>query len=153
MVLVTEYMVGGDLYNVIGHDLDRTFSWYRRQGPPLLLQPQLCYWGLLCSELFLPQINTDSRSSGNGLDLPASSCWDACRGQQVALDVVRGVVHMHARKVVHLDLKSANILLARDGTAKIADVSTSFLLVHMHEHEAWHIVRGQLTILRAQPSG
>ena len=34
MVLVTEYMVGGDLYNVIGHDLDRTFSWYRRHGLP-----------------------------------------------------------------------------------------------------------------------
>lgn len=37
--------------------------------------------------------------------------------------MVRGVVHMHARKIIHLDLKSANILLTRDGTAKIADVS------------------------------
>ena len=63
--------------------------------------------------------------------------------------MVRGVVHMHARKVVHLDLKSANILLARDGTAKIADVSTSFLLVPMHEHKAWQIVRGQLKTLTA----
>lgn len=131
MVLVTEFMVGGDLYNVIGHDLDRTFSWYRRHGLRLLPAPPL---GLLCSESLPPQRNTDSGSEENGLDVPASRCWDACRGQQVALDVVRGVVHMHARKVVHLDLKSANILLARDGTAKIADVSTSFLLVPMHEH-------------------
>lgn len=48
-----------------------------------------------------------------------------CRGQHVALDFVRGVVHMHSRHIVHLDLKSANILLSRDGTAKIADVSAS----------------------------
>ena len=41
----------------------------------------------------------------------------------VALDVVRGLLHMHSRRIIHLDLKSANILLARDGTAKIADVS------------------------------
>ena len=30
MILVTEYMVGGDLYDVIGHDLNQTFSWYQR---------------------------------------------------------------------------------------------------------------------------
>ena len=45
-----------------------------------------------------------------------------CRGQHVALDFVRGVVHMHSRHIIHLDLKSANLLLSRDGTAKIADV-------------------------------
>jgi len=39
----------------------------------------------------------------------------------VALDFVRGVVHMHHRHIVHLDLKSANLLLVRDGTAKIAE--------------------------------
>ena len=30
MVLVTEYMRGGDLYDVLGHDLDRSFSWHGR---------------------------------------------------------------------------------------------------------------------------
>lgn len=40
----------------------------------------------------------------------------------MALDFVRGVVHMHSRHIIHLDLKSANLLLSRDGTAKIADV-------------------------------
>ena len=42
------------------------------------------------------------------------------RGWQVALHIARGLHYMHSRKVRHLDLKSANILLARDGTAKIA---------------------------------
>ncbi|KAK9836929.1 hypothetical protein WJX81_000389 [Elliptochloris bilobata] len=50
------------------------------------------------------------------------------RGRQIALDVVRGLHHMHSRKVMHLDLKSANILLARDGTAKIADVGLAKIL-------------------------
>ncbi len=58
----------------------------------------------------------------------ATRCLHACRGRQIALDVVRGLHHMHSRKVMHLDLKSANILLARDGTAKIADVGLAKIL-------------------------
>ena len=42
--------------------------------------------------------------------------------------MVRGLHHMHSRKVMHLDLKSANILIARDGTAKIADVGLAKIL-------------------------
>ena len=30
MILVTEYMVGGDLWNVLGHDTEHNFSWYKR---------------------------------------------------------------------------------------------------------------------------
>ena len=43
-----------------------------------------------------------------------------CRGRSIALDVVRGLLHMHTRHLIHLDLKTANILLARDGKAKVA---------------------------------
>jgi hypothetical protein len=32
---------------------------------------------------------------------------------QIALDVARGLVFLHSRRVVHFDLKSPNILLAR----------------------------------------
>lgn len=35
---------------------------------------------------------------------------------------------MHSRKIVHFDLKSANILLARDNTAKIADVGLAKIM-------------------------
>ena len=45
-----------------------------------------------------------------------------CRGKKIALDVARGLVHLHSRDIVHMDLKSPNILLGKDLTAKIADV-------------------------------
>lgn len=41
---------------------------------------------------------------------------------------------MHSKKVMHLDLKSANILLARDGTAKIADVGLAKILTRDNTH-------------------
>ena len=45
-----------------------------------------------------------------------------CRGAAVALDVARGLHFLHSRQIMHLDLKSPNILLAADGMAKIANV-------------------------------
>ena len=48
--------------------------------------------------------------------------------RRIALDVARGLHFLHSRRVVHLDLKSANVLLARDWTAKVADVGMSKIL-------------------------
>jgi serine/threonine protein kinase len=50
------------------------------------------------------------------------------RGRKIALDVAKGLVFLHSRRIVHFDLKSPNILLARDGTAKIADVGMAKFL-------------------------
>ncbi len=63
-------------------------------------------------------------------------CPGCCcgRGWQVALHIARGLHHMHSRKVMHLDLKSANILLARDGTAKVADVGLAKILTRDNTH-------------------
>jgi serine/threonine protein kinase len=44
------------------------------------------------------------------------------RGAQVALNVASGLHFLHSNRVVHMDIKSPNILLARNGHAKIADV-------------------------------
>ena len=77
------------------------------------------------------------RPSGGKRTRLQEACQSArvpCRGWQVALHIARGLHHMHSRKVMHLDLKSANILLARDGTAKVADVGLAKILTRDNTH-------------------
>ena len=52
----------------------------------------------------------------------------ACRGKRVAYEVLMGLHYLHGFKVVMLDLKSPNVLLAADGTAKLADVGLARLM-------------------------
>jgi len=40
---------------------------------------------------------------------------------RIAMDVLRGLEGAHAKGIIHRDIKPANILIAADGTAKIAD--------------------------------
>ncbi len=49
----------------------------------------------------------------------------AHRGRFIALDVARGLTYLHARRIAHFDLKSPNILLSSNHTAKIADMGMS----------------------------
>ena len=39
-----------------------------------------------------------------------------------------GLHWLHSHRIVHFDVKSQNILLARDGTAKISDVGLARIL-------------------------
>lgn len=83
MLLVTEFLPGGDLWHAL--------------GKPSVSRP-IFAWHV----------------------------W----GHKVALDIARGLhfLHSRARPIAHFDLKSHNILLAADGTAKIADVGLARIL-------------------------
>jgi len=50
------------------------------------------------------------------------------RGRQTMHDIAQGLHYLHSRRVVHFDLKSANILLSRSGTAKLADIGMARVL-------------------------
>ncbi|GAB4820647.1 hypothetical protein N2152v2_007693 [Parachlorella kessleri] len=44
------------------------------------------------------------------------------RGARVLAEVAAGLLYLHDRNIVHADFKSSNVLLGRDGTAKLSDV-------------------------------
>ena len=54
------------------------------------------------------------------------------RGAQCVVDVANGLHYLHTKRVVHFDLKSANILLSKAGTAKLADIGMARVLNKSH---------------------
>ena len=48
----------------------------------------------------------------------------------MALDIVRGVLHMHDLGIVHQDIKSGNVMLSRDFAAKVGDVGLAAVFLH-----------------------
>ncbi|KAL4418721.1 hypothetical protein ABPG77_008592 [Micractinium sp. CCAP 211/92] len=49
-------------------------------------------------------------------------------GRRIAYDVAKALNFLHARGIVHLDVKSSNILLTASGTAKLGDVGLARIL-------------------------
>ena len=44
---------------------------------------------------------------------------------RIFIQVVQGLKALHDAKILHRDLKSANVFLNRDGTAKLGDMNVS----------------------------
>ena len=44
---------------------------------------------------------------------------------EVFIQIVKGLKHLHEMKVLHRDLKCANVFLNKDGTVKLGDLNVS----------------------------
>ncbi|KAL4855424.1 Mitogen-activated protein kinase kinase kinase 9 [Chlorella vulgaris] len=85
-------------------------------GPRGILLMEFCEGRDLHSVLQLPAAGSQQRLFG----------WSR-RGRRVALEVARALNYLHSKSIVHMDVKSCNVLLSASGTAKLADVGLSRL--------------------------
>ena len=56
--------------------------------------------------------------------MPESTLWS------IFFQMVMGLNALHQRKIVHRDIKCANIFLLRDGTVKLGDLNVSKVAKH-----------------------
>eukprot|EP00884_Botryococcus_braunii_P009492 jgi/Botrbrau1/18544/Bobra.0824s0002.1 len=58
------------------------------------------------------------------------------RGMRIAYDTAASLAHLHSQNIVHLDVKTPNILLTGDGTAKLGDVGLATWLSSLNTHRS-----------------
>ena len=91
----------------------------RDGAPPILvveLMPRGDLYRALDNPRYAPVFKWTRALGPDGKPRPYSGY-----NRRVALDVARGLAYLHSRGIVHLDVKSLNVLLAHDLTAKLAD--------------------------------
>lgn len=99
--------------------------WLREQASPEISQLRHCwrFSALLC--VCWARLSRSLRCTGG--DLCAAIAGDDAgelrwykRGHQIALDIARGLYFLHSHDVMHLDIKTRNILLTANQTAKVS---------------------------------
>ena len=58
----------------------------------------------------------------------STESFSASRAVNIALDICRGLTAVHARNIIHRDIKPQNILLTSDDTAKLSDFGVACIL-------------------------
>lgn len=94
----------------------------------------ICFLGVMLKEnkgVVLTEY-AEGRDLHSALELHAAGTqqrlfgWSR-RGRRVAYDIAKALNYLHSKGVVHMDIKSSNVLLTASGTAKLADVAFSRL--------------------------
>eukprot|EP00760_Papus_ankaliazontas_P039174 PhM_4_TR9504/c2_g1_i3/m.41883/K07359/CAMKK2; calcium/calmodulin-dependent protein kinase kinase 2 len=85
------------------------------------------------SQRSLVSSTSSNSTSRQGSNAPA---FEAATLRKVFIDVLHGLQHLHERGIVHMDIKPENILLASDGSAKLADFGVSAAIQQAFEPDA-----------------
>jgi serine/threonine protein kinase len=111
-LMYMQYVSGGTLHAVVQR---------MRKTPPALRSGKLildCIDEELQSRGETPPQDSRNRQYLSRLPWPAAVCWLGAR-------LAGALQHAHAHGVLHRDLKPANVLLAADGSPKLADFNIS----------------------------